>query len=981
MKYRQSLKNSNLFALFFFLTMSVGVTAQTTYNLFGVVTDQAGRPVVGASVFIEGTSTGTVSDFDGNYLINASLPQGNYNLVISSIGFATNKVGLELGIDDQVQTNVTLQQDILGLDEVVVIGSTEGVNKRTLGNAVSTVRSDELVNNAAVAVDQALSGKIPGALVQQNTGDPAGGISIRLRGPSTIQGGSDPLYIVDGVIYSNASYELIDVGGYSQNRLVDLNPNDIERIEVVKGAAAAAIYGARASNGVVQIFTKRGQTGDARISFTSNFRLNELRKEIPYNQSNLKWATFGHTDPATESVTRYNYQDFIFDQAYGIENYLSISGGTEKTKYYVSGTYLDNGGIVKNTKFQRYGLKVNLQQELSSWLNANIGLNYTSSNSQDVPNGGISAPYGALTGFLFTENSVDPRPNESGVYPRTSLLVARTNPLEAVDRFEFKQRTNRVVGSLGLNATLAKGLTANYLFGLDYFGQIATAFIPKGNTSTQPDGFGRRSDNTNFQYNSDLSFVYRAALTSGISSTTTIGGSWQYWERFRIGINSENPPILVKTVGEFRNPSLGESRSQLSYWGSFLQQSFNINDKLYINGAVRLDGASSFGLESRNQVYSKASISYVVSEENFFKNTFGNADLKLRVSWGEAGNLTAIGPYSRFTTYSPSSHNGKTTLLAATSQGNEDVFPERQTELEFGFDLGIFNNRVGIEFTSYDQRVNDLLLGTVLAPSTGFSSQRGNIGALTNSGLELLFRATPILNKNLTWNISATYSANDNLITDIVGSERLTLSGSFATSHVIEGEALGVFYRPAYKRDAAGNIELRDDGYPVRTGLESGVIGDPNPEWFGSLINEVSFGNLNFRVQLDAVQGFDVFNWNRRLLDNLLFGGGKGVQEELEGTRLKRFGGFTAGIFEEFVEDGSFIKLREISLTYDMKNPFEGVRNIQFSLVGRNLFSWDNYQAWDPEINTAGQSNGVRGFDFAGVPIPRTYQFGINVTL
>ncbi len=981
MKRFITVKYKNLigFLLFSFVSMG-GAIAQTSYNLYGVVTDDTGRPVVGASIFIDGTTSGTVSDFDGNYLINASLDQGQYTIVVSSVGYTTNRFTIELGLDDQVQTDVTLQQDILGLDEVVIIGSTEGVNKRTLGNAVSTVRSEALINNAATAVDQALSGKIPGALVQQNSGDPAGGISIRLRGPSTIQGSSDPLYIVDGVIYSNASYALIDVGGYSQNRLVDLNPNDIERIEVVKGAAAAAIYGARASNGVIQIFTKKGQSGDPRISFTTNLKVNELRKQIDYNKEPIRFTSFSATDLNTEPVERYNYQDFIFETAYGIENFLSVSGGANQTRYYISGSYLDNGGIIKNTNFQRYGLKLSIQQQFGEWLDANIGLSYNSSNSKDIPNGGIAAAYGALTGFLFSENSVDPRPDESGVYPRTSLLVARTNPLEAVDRFDFQQKTNRVVGSLGLNTKLGQGLTANYLFGIDYFGQIATAFIPKNNTSTQADGFGRRSDNTNFQYNSDLNFVYRTDLTPSIKSTTTLGGSWQYWERYRIGINAENPPILVQVVGDFREPSLGETRAKISYWGSFLQQSFNISDKLYLNGALRLDGASSFGEDNRNQIFSKASISYVLSEEEFFKNLFGNGDFKLRASWGEAGNLTAIGPYSRFTTFNPSSHNGATSLLAATNKGNEEIAPERQTEIEVGFDLGLLNNRVGIEFTLYDQEVNDLLLSTILAPSTGFSSAVGNVGKLTNSGIELLLRASPIWNKKVQWNITATYSSNKNEVTDIAGSERIGLSNSFATSYVIEGEPLGVFYRASYERDDSGAI-VNTGTYPYFKNGGNAIIGDPNPEWFGSLINEVTVGDFSFRVQFDAVQGQDVFNWNRRLLNNLLFGGGPGVGSELRGDLPKRTGGGQAGIFEEFVEDGSFIKLRELAITYNLRKPIKGVDNLQLSLVGRNLISWDDYQAWDPEINTTGQNNGVRGFDFAGVPIPRTIQLGINFTL
>jgi len=288
-----------------------------------------------------------------------------------------------------------------------------------------------------------------------------------------------------------------------------------------------------------------------------------------------------------------------------------------------------------------------------------------------------------------------------------------------------------------------------------------------------------------------------------------------------------------------------------------------------------------------------------------------------------------------------------------------------------------------LEFTYYKQTVEDLLLEREVASSTGFTTRFENVGALENEGIELLLRITPVQSADFNWNLTTTFSANDNTVTDVVG-ERITLPGSFATSFVIPGESLGVFYRQFYARDASGNIIYDDDGYPMRGVTEDGssskVLGDPNPDWFGSLINEFTYKNLSLRVQLDAVQGFDVFNWNRRLLDNVIFGGGIGVGEELLGNQPKGLGGAEAGIFEEFVEDGSFVKLRELALSYSTRPKTSASGNIQSSLVGRNLISWDDYQGWDPEINTPGQSNGVRGFDFAGVPIPRTYQLGVNVT-
>ncbi|MEL7269932.1 MAG: SusC/RagA family TonB-linked outer membrane protein [Bacteroidota bacterium] len=990
-KLHESVKKMGLRSIWFvLLCCAPALWAQNQYRFTGSVTENGtSLPLTGASVFVKGTSFGTITDFDGNYDFSASLTEGSYEITVSSLGYTTQTIEVSVGSDETITTDVVLSEDLLSLDEVVVTGNTVGVNKRTLGNAISSIKSEELVNNGAIAVDQAIAGKITGALVQQNSGDPAGGISIRLRGPSTVLGNSDPLYIVDGIIVSNSSNSnaLVDLGGNSQNRLVDINPNDIERIEVIKGAAAAAIYGSRASNGVVQIFTKKGRSGEPKFNFSTNVRVNELRKEIEYNTVPLAWEDpFDRTNLATTPVTRFNYQDEFFESGFGIENNLSVSGGNERTTYYLSGSFLDNEGIIKNTDFQRTGFKANLTQKAWDWLEITAGMNYTRSVSNDVPNGGINAAYGAITGFVFSDNSVNPAPDESGVYPVTSLLVPRTNPAEAVNRFDFGQKVNRFITSMGLNAKITDKLSANYLLGLDFYNQSATAFIPINNTSPNGDGFARRADLNNFQYNSDLNITYRTPINEDIESTTTLGGSWQYEEFDRVAIEADGLAPVVQVASDGSILAQGETRSQISYWGSFLQQSFAYKNKLYLNGAIRLDGASTFGEDERNQVYAKASLSYVLSEEDFWQNTFGDTfnTFKLRGSWGQAGNLTALSAFQRFTTLNPSSLNGAPSLLPSTQQGDLNIAPERQEEFELGFDAGFFNNRLAVEFTYYKQEVTDLLLPRELAPSTGFNSRIENVGDLENEGLEILLRGAPIKTDDFSWDITATFSKNENVVTNVAGGGQFALAGSFATNFVIEGEPLGVFYRQFYARDADGSISLDEDGYPFRGTTEDGesskVIGDPNPEWFGSLINEFSYKNFKLRIQFDAVQGFDVFNWNRRLLDNVIFGGGFNVGQELLGNRPKGFGGAQAGIFEEFVEDGSFVKLRELAISYNFKPPIDGIDNMSVSLVGRNLISWDDYSGWDPEINTAGQSNGVRGFDFAGVPIPRTYQLGINVS-
>ncbi|MGB5819715.1 MAG: SusC/RagA family TonB-linked outer membrane protein, partial [Saonia sp.] len=648
MKKINSIRGKLLHHILCFVLMAASTFAlgQTTpYSLTGNVTDSgSGIPVSGASVFIENTSFGGVTDFDGNYSFTASLESGSYTMIVSYLGYSTQRISITAGSSDTITTDVSLAEDLLSLDEVIVTGTGVGANKRTLGNAISTVSASDIQNNGATAVDQALTGKIAGALVQQNSGDPAGGISIRLRGASTISGSSDPLYIIDGVLVNNTSNLftdndgnvrslLIDLGGNTQNRLADINPNDIERIEVIKGAAAAAIYGSRASNGVVQIFTKRGKAGKPRFSFTTNTKLNELRQEIDYNTVPLAWVDRGdRSNLETVPVERFNLQDEIFGSGFGIENFLSVSGGSENTKYFVSGSYLNNEGIVKNTDFERFGVKVNLDQTVNDWISFNAGVNYVRSESSDIPNGGIVAAYGALTGFYFSDNSIDPSPDESGVFPVTSPLVARTNPAEAVARFDFGQKNNRVITNLGIKADITDKLSANYIIGFDYANQSGTAFIPPGTTSPQATGFARRADSNNFLFNNDLNLSYKTDLSETIESTTVLGGTWQYQEAETVSIESDRLPPLVRVASAGTIINQLDFRTQESFWGAFLQQSFSYKDKLYLNGAVRYDGASVFGEDERNQVYAKVSASYVISDEDFWQQTFGSAfnTIKLR---------------------------------------------------------------------------------------------------------------------------------------------------------------------------------------------------------------------------------------------------------------------------------------------------------------------------------------------------------------
>jgi len=998
---RKSLHNRPcqlFFLLVLFLFHASPGSAQTkSYTIKGLITDaRTNDGIPGATVKITNSNAGAVANANGAFSLSTTLKPGTYQLTFSFIGYAPVTQSVTLGDNIQVTLNAKIEEDYLRLNEVVVTGNAVGTSRKTLGNAISTVNAGDIANSSATSVDQALAGKISGAQITQNSGNPAGGISVRLRGTSTVAGAGDPLYIVDGVIVNNSSSELLDLGGYAQNRLVDINPNDIDHMEIIKGAAAAAIYGSRASNGVVQIFTKKGKAGKTQFAFSSQLKISELRKKLEVNEYPFRFTNTTATDLTQVPVTRYDYQDEIFRTAVGTENNLSMSGGSENTQFFVSGNFLDNQGIIGGTNFRRAGVRARIDQKLNNWLKMSIGTNYVLSTSQEVPNGGLNEAYGALTGFIFANNYINPFPDPvTGVYPPLAAVIARTNPLEAINKFDFQQRTSRFIGDFQLSANPVKGLNINYIMGYDNSTQIGTGYIPVGNTTPiYNTGYSKRGDRTSFQMNNDLNVSYQTKINDWLESTSGIGGTAQSEKVYQTGLTA----TLLGPIGQTINNGVSiatESRSDINIMGAFAQQTFGILNKFYVTGAARYDVSSVFGEKFRGQFYPKVSGSYVVSNESFWTNSKIStiiSSFKIRSSYGQAGNLTAIGAYDKTTSYVPVNISGLPSVASPGLLGNPDIKPERQTEFELGTDMSFFKDRLSFEFSYYKKDVKDLIILANLAPTTGFVSQYINVGTMTNKGIELMVRGVPVLKDNLRWNVTATYSRNRNQINDIPGG-LLTFAGGFGQVAAVNGEPLGTFYSTYFARNPDGSLLLTAGGLPQTekagrnaAGQPTGaalrkVIGDPNPDWIGSLINEVTVGkHWSFRAQFDASIGGDVFNFTKRVGDRDLYGGLVGYEKELKGEVPKGTSAALFAIFENWIEDGSYVKLRELSVGYEFQPRFLKSGKMRFNLAGRNLLSFDNYSGYDPEVNAAGQSSAVRGFDFVEVPIPRMVVAGLNVT-
>ena len=1000
-------KQINLKLLFLLLGLLSGLSSFAQIAVSGKVTDSKGEPLPGVEIVIVGTQNGTVTDFDGKYTIEAKKGDKIKATFVGMSPQTKTVTGPKL--------DFVLKDDALGLDEVVVTAQSGIVTKKQLGSVINTVKMDKIGTRTVSNAAEALQGALPGARIMRNSGSVAPSISIRLRGPSTVLGSSDPLIMVDGMIINNDTRSAIGSGG-SSDPLSDIDLNDIDHIEILKGPAASAMYGSMASNGIIQIFTKHGKTGKPSVTVTSSVNINQIRKYKPYNKVLLKWAT----DPNTGNLItvpidkRYDYQSYIFQKAFGSYNSVKISGGTEWTKYSLSGSLLDNQGIIRNSSYNRKNIDLKLNQKIADWLKVNLGVIYSNNKTKEIPYAYASSfKYAPLQSILFADNSINPV-NPDGTY---NSLGWMGNPYESIDKIDANLNIDRIINNFTVNMKPLDNLSIDYIFGYDHTGSNSRFKVPYG-FGADHDGDLSFAQNKYDILSSHIKANYNYNITDDIKAST--GAGYQYLYNKKHYNIQHNPTLSIFDNLDVMNGSNSivatSSIYEYAIWGTWVQQHFNFYDKFHLTLGGRWDKASTFG-DNVQTFYPKVSGSLVLSDFDFWKNSLGKFvnSFKLRGAWGEAGNMTALNSPSNINVkygslYSSDSYLGTTVYIPNTKDGNEHIKPEVTRELEYGFDASFLDGKVGLEFTVYHQDVKDLLLNTVMAPSSGFGSRVDNVGTLTNDGLEVSLKAVPYQNKSFRWDASVNYSTNKNKVSNITGGFK-TLGG-YGTSIAANGYPLGVFYGYFYATDANGNwvldangnpqrargiqIDKDGDGFPesyeqqfdsngqpVGTKLKK-VIGDPNPDYIISFNNSFKYKNFGLYISLDAVQGFDIFSWDKRMGQSkststgAIFTGWEFAGEDLA-TGKHGWYGSRFYIYESHIEDGSFIKLRNVSLSYDWNKPVKGIKSVQFNLSGSNLISWDHYWGYDPEVNSWGKSNGARSQDYANIPIPKVYTFGVKL--
>ncbi|CAN5842847.1 TonB-dependent receptor [soil metagenome] len=974
-------------------------------ELRGTVTDASqNRPLAGANVVVAGTNVGTLTDASGRFVL--PVPAGDVRLRVRLIGYRSTEVEVPGG---QGAVNVSLEQDVLNLEGVVVTGQATSVARRNLANAVATVPAQELERVPAQTVDKALQGKIAGANIQTNSGAPGGGVQVNLRGVSSINAASEPLWVVDGVIVSNVAIASganavtrASAGSNASNqdapvnRIADINPADIDRIEVLKGASAAAIYGSKASNGVILVTTKRGQSGAPRINVAQRFGQYRLSNTLGMRQWTRDEAVagFGLTEAqASEFFDASGAPRQVFDHERELagradlstETSFSISGGIADTRYYISGLWQDDAGVIQNTGFQKQSLRLNLDQRLGERFSIGVNTNllHTVGSRGLTNNDNTGTSFWMV--FPFTPNFVDLRQRPDGTFPVNPF--ERSNPFQTAALMQNDEDVWRLVGvgSLGVDLLKRDDHSLRFLMtaGADYFQQKNTLYFPpelQFEPLDQLPGTSLlgNSDNINLNWNGNLVHVFNPA--SRLFSATTSAGM-QYEDRDL----SQSRTVARYLIGGQRGinagavpPEVFQHRQRVRDFGFYVQEEVLLLDELLmLTASLRADRSSANGDPDQFHYYPKASASYRLP--NLLPRT---DELKLRIAYGETGNQPLFG--QQFISLTATQNiQGLPGIVVFPVAGSPDIRPERTREVETGFDVSMLDGRGRFEFTWYNQDISDLLLERTVAPSSGFTAQVFNGGGLQTRGVEVSLEALPVQTRAFGWLTRTTFSRNRSTITDLpVPSFR---TGGFGT-------ALGAFQIEEGKsatQIVANTWDEQEGRMVIR------AVGDANPDFRMGFANELSFGAFNLYGLLDWQNGGHVINLTKLLFDfgqntadfaedpqmvNTLFGREFNRVMTRGERRIVGFGTET----RPYIEDASFVKLRELTVSYNLPQRLRGmipgeVGTAQISLSGRNLITWTDYTGLDPEVSNFGNQSIARNIDVAPFPPSRSFWLSINL--
>ena len=992
---------------------SVMITQQAK-RVSGVVTDSAGEPIPGANVVQKETTNGTVTDMNGKYTLDVP---NNATLVISFIGYTTK----EIKVGSQSVLNVSLVEEAIGLNEVVAIGYGY-VKKKDLTGAVSTVSADDMVLGGTVSnAAQALQGKTAGVQVSQSSKAPGGTIAVRVRGNNSISSTNEPLYVVDG---------------FPSSEGLNLNPNDIESMQILKDASATAIYGARGANGVVLITTKRGKAGENKISYSGYLGTQKVDNPFEFlnakDYMNLQNALYQeidgqegnpngvYTPSQLQSTVDTDWLDVCTRLALVQDHNIQFRGGSEKTKVLTSLGYYKQEGVLKNTDFNRISGRVNVDQTINDFIKAGATMYAHRERSNAQTYSGNILGENVMLSVMEYDPTVKPY-NEDGTYGRVPGGRG-DNPLANLLERKKEMVNDKFNGTVFLEVNPFDGFTAKATAGVELLHNFKGSYLPKSTTYAGEieGGIASTYDFRSTRQVFEGILNYMKTFNNIHDLNVMLGYSY---EKYSAESRSANGKGFSTDLFEWNNlgaasiKGVSSSKTENLLASFFGRVNYTFNDKYLATVTVRRDGSSRFGANNHWGTFPSGSLAWRASEEDFVKNWGVFSNLKVRAGYGVTGN-ERIGDYASYALVSTNhvtldgSNNMPGTHLNQSSPENASLKWETTTQYNVGFDMGFFNNRLSVTLDGYWKKTKDLLLKVSLPYYTG----QQNVGEISNRGFEL-----DITSHNLTgdfvWDTKFNLALNRNKVLDLgsSGDIRITSSKPMGTvsendyAIVREGEPLGSLYGWKYigvlqegesyaaqPNSKPGDPKFEDVNNDGKIDADDRtIIGNANPDLIFGLTNNFAWKGFDLSIFFQGSIGNDLLNMTRMNLEwkrttdalNRWTPSNKNTDIPRNGFYYSQYGGY---VNDHFIEDASFLRLKNLTLGYTI--PFKKiVSSCRVYFSAENLFTITGYSGWDPEVDTkaneAAQSGGSQqtanagaGMDFNAYPAMRTYTVGLNIT-
>lgn len=969
---------------FSIILILISTKAFSQSTIKGRITDDTGEGLPGVTVRIQGTQTGAITDIEGFFSISDVSPEDI--LTISYIGMITQNIP----IGDRTNISVVLESDITSLNEIIVVGYGTQEQEDVTG-AVSLIKDTDMKLRPNSQFGSLIQGKASGVQVLSSSGKPSQGINLRIRGTNSINAGSEPLYVVDGVPTGDTR---------------SINPADIASITILKDASAAAIYGSQGANGVVLITTKMGSSSKTSVSFDSYVGFSEVWNTLPvlgardYRILMTELGQNTNWDLYTENT---NWQDEIFDKGFSQNYQISISGKNENTSYYISGGWVEQNGAVRSSYMERSNFKINIDHTASNWLKVGSRIAYTVYSDVDVTDNQSVNQGGVLLGALST-------PPNIGIFNTDGTFTSNPfqnweNPIASTDGTNREYRNQRLIGNAYAEVSFLDDFVFKSNIGIDHNNGIFDSFLDPFLTS-----FGRalngraisNSDRNNY-YILDNTLRYKKTISKS-SIEALAGFVVQKWEWESSGITTQN-----FAGNGIQTPNAGSdiidataSKSEKANQSFITRLNYEYDSRYLLTVNFRADGSSVFGPDNRWGYFPSFSTGWRISEESFFGGIEKISELKLRAGWGIVGNdqignnyayLGLVGSGANY----PIGGVAQPGTFPASISNNTLKWEESQ-QSNIGLDVGFFKNRIGVTIDAYLKETNDLLLNAPLPRTTGFDNAIQNIGSLRNKGIEVSLNTINI-DKEVRWTSNINFSINRNEVIDLVGQELFvgSIAGRGEAGLVREGLPLGTLFGYQF-----GGVDTQTgDAFYIDQNGESTfdpsaddrlVIGDANPDFIYGFTNSVQYKNFSFTIFFQGNYGGDILNASRIDLEGMI---DPKNQSEAVLNRWQQQGDITdipraswgdtdnSRISTRFIEDASYLRLKTLTIGYSLPNKLIskiGLTNFQIYATGENFLTFTSYSGFDPEVNAFGSSNTVQGIDFGTYPQTRSIIAGLNIT-